>query len=83
MGLIADLTPVYYALIRVGVQRTDGDVIAIADLRILNADGEVLCHHNPSTTLTPQEKQALGAFVYREMAAFETATGLTLWVEPE
>ena len=83
MGLIADLTPVYYALIRVGIQRTDSVVIAVADLRILNADGGVLCHHNPSTTLTQQEKQALGAFVNREMAAFEAATGLTEWEEPE
>lgn len=83
MGLIADLTPVYYTLVRIGIQRTNGDVVAVADLRILNADGGVLCHHNPSTTLTPQEKQALGNFVNREMAAFETATGLTEWIEPE
>lgn len=83
MGLIADLTPVYYTLSRVGIQRADGDVVAIADLRILNADGGVLCHHNPCTTLTTQEKLTLRNFVNREMAVFETATGLTEWEEPE
>lgn len=83
MGLIADLIPVYYTLIRVGIQRANGNVVAIADLRILNADSRILCHHNPSTALTPQEKQVIGNFVNREMAAFEAATGLTEWEEPE
>lgn len=82
MGIIADLTPVYYRLVRIGIQRTDGDVEAIADMQILNADGEVLATRNPSTTLTTQEKQALAAFVNRELAAFEAATGLTEYVEP-
>ena len=83
MGLITNLTPVYYDLTRIGLQRTNGDVIAIADMRILNADGKQLDTHNPSTVLTSQEKQMLAAFVNRELAAFEAATGLTEWIEPE
>ena len=81
MGLIQDLTPVYYRLTRIGIQRQNGDVVAVADMQILNADGKQLVTHNPSTTLTPQEKQALAAFVNRELAAFAQATGLTEWVE--
>ena len=83
MGLIENLTPVYFILTRVGIQRSNGDVVAIADMQILNADGKQLATHNPSTTLTPQEKQVLAAFVNRELEAFETATGLTEWIPPE
>lgn len=83
MSIIDDLTPVYYRLMRIGLQRDGLDVVAIADLTILNAEGTVLTTHNPSTTLTPAEKQALAGFVNRELAAFETTTGLTEWVEEE
>lgn len=80
MSIIDDLTPVYYRLQRIGLQRNESDVVAIADLTILNAAGTVLATHNPSATLTPAEKQALAGFVNRELAAFEAATGLTEWI---
>lgn len=83
MDLISDLTPVYYRLLRIGIQRDGTDVVAIADLQILNADEQILVTHNPQTTLSAQEKQLLGTFVNRELAAFEAATGLTEWVEPD
>lgn len=83
MSIIEELTPVYYKLLRIGLQQKNGNVIAIADMHILNADGRVLATHNPSTTLTTAEKQALAGFVNRELAAFEAATGLIKWVEPE
>lgn len=79
MGVVQDLTPVYYKLIRIGVKREGSEVVAIADLRILNEAGDVLCTHNPSTELTPAEKQVLNGFVNREMAVFEAATGLEEW----
>jgi hypothetical protein len=79
MGLIEDLTPAHYELMRIGLQRNGADVVAVADLRILNASGKFLATHNPSTTLTLAEKQALLGFVGREMSLFETATGLTEW----
>ena len=83
MGIIADPTPVFYRLTRIGIVRVPGDVVAIADLQILNADGRQLCTHNPSVTLTTNEKQVLVAFVNRELGVFETSTGLTEWVGPE
>lgn len=83
MSIITDLTPAYYRLLRIGVQQDGANVIAIADMQILNAEGRVLATHSPSTTLTAQEKQALVNFVNRELAAFEAATGLTKWVERE
>jgi len=81
MSIITDLTPVHYRLLRIGVQQEGTDVVAIADMQILNGEGSVLTTHNPSTTLTAQEKQALVNFVNRELASFEAATGLTKWVE--
>lgn len=82
MGIITDLTPAHYKLVRIGIERDGSDVVAIADLRIVNADGGVLAMHNPQTILTAPEKAALVGFVTRELALFETATGLTEWVEP-
>lgn len=82
MSIVTDLTPVHYRLTRIGIEKSGSAVIAIADLQILNANGTLLATHNPSTTLTQAEKQALAGFVNRELAAFEAATGLTEWVEP-
>lgn len=82
MPLIEDLTPAHYQLQRIGLQRDGSDVVAIADLTIYSATGKMLAVHNPTTTLTPAEKQALAAFVARELAAFEAATGLTEWTGP-
>lgn len=83
MNIIDDLTPKHYELLRIGVKRNNGDVVAVAHMKILNAAGTQLIKHAPSATLTTQEKQALATFVNRELSAFETATGLTEWVEPE
>ena len=69
MGIIQDLTPTYYRLTRIGVQKSNGDVIAIADMQILNADGQQLKTHNPSTSLTANEKQVLAGWLGRELAA--------------
>jgi len=81
MGLIEDLTPVYYKLLRIGLQKGGGSVVAIGDMHILNADGRVLAVHNPSTTLTSQEKQLLRDWVNRELTTFENATGLQEWTD--
>ncbi len=84
MNFIDDLTPKFYKLVRIGIERDgDGDVIALADVLILGADGGQLVTRHPSTMLTSQEKQALGSFVNRELGKFETATGLTEWIPPE
>ena len=82
MTITDELTPTTYELVRIGIQREGTDVVAIADLRIRNASDKILAIHNPSATLTPGEKSVLGAFVERELAAFEASTGLTEWVPP-
>lgn len=81
MTVIDDLTPVYFSLMRIGIQRIDGEVIAMADVNILNAMGEQVTVRNPSTTLTAAEKTALLAFITRELGMYATATGLTEWTE--
>jgi len=83
MSVITDLTPTQYSLTRIGLQQEGTSVVAIADMMIHNADGRRLATHNPSATLTQNEKQALIGFVNRELAAFESATGLTKYVPPE
>ena len=83
MSIITDLTPTQYELIRIGIQREGTEVVAIADMWIYNADGRRLTTHNPSTTLTQNEKQVLLGFVNRNLAAFEAATGLTKYTPPE
>jgi hypothetical protein len=81
MELIASLTPVFYRLVRIGVQRDGDDVVATADLQILNRDGRPLVAFSPSITLTAGEKQTLRTFVSRELTLFENVTGLEKWEE--
>ena len=83
MSIVTDLTPTQYELIRIGLQREGTEVIAIADMWIYNAAGQRLTTHNPSTTLTTNEKQVLVGFVNRNLAAFEAASGLTKYIPPE
>jgi len=79
MTIVDKLTPVYYRLCRIGIQRDGSNIVAIADLDILNANEEQVGTDNPATALTPAEKQALAAFIERELGIYETATGLTEW----
>ena len=83
MFVITDLTPTHYSLTRIGLQHEGTSVVVIADMFIYNVDGRRLTTHNPSTTLTQNEKQVLAGFVNRELAAFEAATGLTKYVPSE
>ena len=83
MGIVADLTPTQYSLIRISLQRSNGAVLVVGDMEIYNAAGQVIASHNASTTLTPSEEQMLATFVTRELAAFEAATGLTKCVGPK
>lgn len=48
MTIVDELTPVYYELLRIGIQRDpDAGVIAIADLNIRNAACRVIATDNP------------------------------------
>jgi hypothetical protein len=59
--------------------RDGADVKAIGYMEILNANGSRVGTDFPATALTAGEKTALQAFLTRELAVYETATGLTEW----
>jgi hypothetical protein len=83
MSLIDHLTPTYYRVLRLGIQKSEGSVVALYDVQVLNADGQPLDTVHPASELTPQERSAIAAIVARDQAAFEANTGLTEWEEPE
>jgi len=77
------LTPKYYEVLNLGMQRQDGDVVASYSIAIRNVLGNRMQIINLGSTLTEQERQAVVAIFQRDVAAFETVTGLTKWEEPE
>lgn len=83
MPLLNHLTPTQYEVRRMGIQRQDGQVVAIYDLMIRNADGDELDMMSLDSALTAQEKAAIAAIFARDQSQFETATGLTEWIPPE
>lgn len=82
MAILDELTPRWYEVLRLGMQRQDGDVIAIYDVAIRSVNGNRMGILNPSSVLTPGEKAAVVAIYLRDEAQFEAATGLEKWVEP-
>ena len=78
MSAIDYLTPVYYRVLRMGIQKEDG-VSATYDVAILNADGRQLDTLGLSSAFTPQEQAAVAAIFQRDQAQFEANTGLTEW----
>lgn len=76
MSIIERWTPVYYKMNRLGFQREGGEVVVLGDIRVYSVNGDPITTDNPTTALTPQEKQQLGAFVNSKLADYETATGL-------
>ena len=82
MAILDELTPAYYEVLRLGMQRQNGEVVTIYDIAIYNVDNRRMAIINRGSTLTPQERQAVVAIFTRDKAAFETATGLTEYVPP-
>jgi len=80
MSAIDYLTPAYYKVLRMGVER-DAETVAIYDVLILNADGKPLDRLSLTASLTAQEKAGLAAIFLRDKAVFEANTGLTEWQE--
>lgn len=77
MSIIDELTPVFYKVLRVGLQPDgEGGIEAIGDFAVYNAAGERIGTDNPVVTLTAGEAAAVLAFVARNTADYETATGL-------
>jgi len=70
--------PVYYSLSRIAFQLNEAnEIVAMADLAIYNADERQIDDDHPATTLTTAEAAAFKTWVLGELAAYETATGLT------
>lgn len=82
MAILDELTPAYYEVLNLGMQRQDGEVIAIYDVAIRNVLGQGMAIINRGSVLTEQERQAVVAIFQRDVTAFEAATGLEEWVEP-
>lgn len=76
MTIVDDLTPTHYKLMRVGLQKDNGEIVAIADLAIYNAAGEQIAIDNPTVVLTTAEETAVVGFVVRNLDDYETVTGL-------
>ena len=83
MAILDELTPAYYEVLRLGMQRQDGEVAAIYDVAIRNVFGQRMAIINRGSVLTEQERQAVIAIFQRDVAAFEAATGLEEWEEPD
>lgn len=83
MAILDEVTPGYYEVMRLGMQKQDGDVVAIYDIAIRNVSGNRMAIINQSSILTEQEKAAVAAIYLRDEAQFEAATGLEKWAPPE
>lgn len=83
MAILDPITPVYYQVLRMGIQQTETDVIAMYDVAIRNATGDRLAILNPDSTLTEEERQVIRDIFVRDKQQFEAATGLPEWTPEE
>jgi len=83
MAIMDSLTPKYYEVLDLGIQRQNGDVVASYNVIIRNVLGNKMRIINLDSVLTAQERQAVAAIFQRDVEAFETATGLERWIPPE
>ena len=83
MAILDELMPKYYKVLNLGMQRQNGEVVAVYDVAIRNVLGQRMAIISQGSPLTAQEQQAVVAIFQRDVAAFETATGLEKWIEPE
>ena len=83
MTILDPITPAYYKVITLGMERVDDDVVARYHIAIYNVNGNLMTHINQGSVLTEQEKQAVRTIFQRDVEAFEAATGMEKWVEPE
>ncbi len=82
MGIMDELTPRWYEILSLGMQRQDNEVIASYTIAIRNILGNRMAIINRGSALTSQERQAVVAIFQRDVAAFEAATELEKWEEP-
>jgi len=83
MGIIEQLTPTHYFPQRIAFERDgEGGIVATADFPIYNINGRRVGTDHPAVTLTPGELSTFLAWYNAKAAAYETATGLELYVPP-
>ena len=77
-------TPTHYELLRIALQLDEDDnIVALADMKILNVDGLIIDNDHPTTTLTAGEETVFKTWVLGKLADYEAATGLERYVPPE
>ena len=81
--IVAQLTPKYYRLRRIGIEQSNGTVVSVLDLAVLSETGREVGTDHPEAVLTAAEKQAIINYASRALREYEVATGLTKWAEPE
>ena len=83
MAILDSVTPTYYKVLTLNVERQGGEVVARYIVRIYSVNGTVMTHINANSTLTQEEKDMVIAMFQRDKTQFEAATGLQEWVPPE
>lgn len=84
MGIVADLTPTQYKLLRFAVQRDgEGGIELHADVAVYNAAGQQVGDDHPTPQATTAQLSAFLTWINSNLETYETATGLTPLVEPE
>jgi len=77
-------TPTTYEPVRIALQQNDdGEIVALADFRIRNANGQVIDDDHPTVTLTEQERATFLTWFLGKLDLYEAATGLERYVPPE
>jgi len=78
MSIVDQLTPTQYKLQRFAVQVGDGGELSLfSDVAVYNADGRQVGDDHPTPQATAGELAAFAAWIERNLALYETATGLT------
>lgn len=83
MAIMDELTAHWYEVLELRMQHQNGKVTASYTIAIRNVLSQRMTIINCDSTLTAQERQAVVAIFQRDVAAFEAATGLEKWEEPE
>jgi len=81
VGILDSITPKYYKVITLKMERQNGEVAAKYHVRIYSVNGTVMTHMNPSSELTEEERDMIITMYQRDTAQFEAATGLEPWTE--
>lgn len=76
MGIVAELTPVYYHTIRIKFHRDNGTLEMQTDISIHNADGVMVGDDHPTPTISAELRAALLTWYNEQSALYEAATEL-------